>query len=134
MFQPIFWSYPRDIGKLCPGLNFLINIIYWEILRVFFFPRIGEIFCATMTLDEKIRGWFSFNSRNRYLFFLDRSWNENFYLTLEEENFLIEFPSYFRGFSLFLHAYNGNNVTELQLVSVGFQFGSFLIDKVYIFN
>lgn len=130
MFQPIFWSYPRDIGKLCPGLNFLINIVYWEILRVFFFPRIGEIFCATMRkfVDDflSIRGIDTF-------FFLDLG-TRIFTWTLEEENFLIEFPSYFRGFSLFLHAYNGNNVTELQLVSVGFQFGSFLIDKVYIFN
>lgn len=85
--------------------------------------------------DEK----YGCNERNIdifFFFFLRSILEFLFYAgTLEEEeNFLIEFPSYFRGFSLFSHAYNVNNVTELQLVSVGFQFGSFLIDKVYIFN
>lgn len=83
---------------------------------------------------------YGYNERNMDIFFfLDRKTDLGtriFTSRRRRKTFLIEFPSYFRSFhcSLFSHAYNVNNVTELQLVSVGFQFGSFLIDKVYIFN
>lgn len=146
MFQSIFWSYPRDIGKLCPGLNFLINIVILRNITRIFLSAYWRNF-LTMTLDEE-NSWmiffqfdeeYGYNERNMdiFFFFLDRKTDLGtriFSLRRRRKTFLIEFPSYFRSFSLFSHAYNVNNVTELQLVSVGFQFGSFLIDKVYIFN
>lgn len=124
----------------------MINIVILRNITRIFLSAYWRNF-LTMTLDEENSGMiffqfdeeYGYNERNMdiFFFFLDRKTDLEtriFTSRRRRKTFLIEFPSYFRSFSLFSHAYNVNNVTELQLVSVGFQFGSFLIDKVYIFN